>query len=124
MQGGDKVSFGKRLIELRENRNISRKELAEIMEVPYTTLRNYETDAREPGHLFLIKLSKYFNVTTDFLLDVEEAKSKSVKSSVADELFTAYDQATFDKKNIVRLTLGLPLLKEQDMELNSDLKTS
>ncbi len=57
------MSFGQNLIALREARKISRVELAMLLEIPYTTLRNYETDQREPGHKLLIKIAITFDVS-------------------------------------------------------------
>lgn len=65
------LNFGERLIQIREERDVSRKELAEQLGIPYTTLRNYETGKREPGHKTLIQLSRIFNVSCDYLLGVE-----------------------------------------------------
>lgn len=62
------MTFGERLVELRESRKISRSELAEMLGVPYTTLRNYEKDVREPGSATLLKLSRILDVTVDYLI--------------------------------------------------------
>lgn len=71
------MSFGERLIEIRKKSGLTRKDLAERLNVPYTTLRNYETDTREPGHFFLIELSKLLNVSIDYLLGIEsESKAE------------------------------------------------
>ena len=40
-------------------------EFAEFLNIPSTTLRNYETDKREPGHTFLKQMSELFNVSVD-----------------------------------------------------------
>lgn len=61
------MTFGERLVELRESRKISRSELAEMLGIPYTTLRNYEKDVREPGSDTLLKLSR-IHVTVDYLI--------------------------------------------------------
>lgn len=62
------MSFGENLVAIRKSDGITRKELAERLGIPYTTLRNYETDKREPGHKTLIALSKLFSVTVDELI--------------------------------------------------------
>ncbi|MDD3395380.1 MAG: helix-turn-helix transcriptional regulator [Anaerotignum sp.] len=125
------MDFGERLISLREKNGIERKELSEIMEIPYTTLRNYEIGTREPGHLFLIKLTKIFNVTVDYLLGLDDEKETYEKQLVehspfspsTNEVATAYENADFDIKNNIRFMLKLPLLKEE-LELKKNMKTS
>lgn len=63
------MTFGERLAALRkENGYNTRNEFAEKLGIPSTTLRNYETDAREPGHTFLKQISELFNVSVDYLL--------------------------------------------------------
>lgn len=67
------MSIGSRITELRISRNMTRVQLAEVLDIPMTTLRNYETDSREPGHKFLVKIANYFGVTTDYILENEKS---------------------------------------------------
>lgn len=68
------MNVGDRIIALRQSKNVSRKDLAEHLNIPYTTLRNYETNVREPGHKILIALADYFHVSVDNLLGHKEEK--------------------------------------------------
>ena len=77
LKGGTYMTFGHRLTQLREDRGYhTRKSFAEKLGIPETTLRNYETDAREPGHTFLKQMSDFFNVSTDKLLGLTEEKER------------------------------------------------
>ena len=67
------MSIGSKLIELRNKKGLTRVQMAEELNIPHTTLRNYETDAREPGHKFLLEVSRYFGVTTDYILENEKS---------------------------------------------------
>lgn len=73
------MTFAECLQELREDRNISRKELAAFLNVSVSTLGMYEQGRREPNIDMLIKLADYFNVSLDFLVgrsaDNEERKN-------------------------------------------------
>ncbi len=72
------MTLGERLITLRkENGYPIRKTFAEELGMPETTLRNYETDVREPGHSFLIRVSEKFNVSIDWLLGVSDVKERT-----------------------------------------------
>lgn len=63
------MPFGERLTELRiKNGFTKRNEFADKLGIPSTTLRNYETNMREPGHKFLKQISELFNVSVDYLL--------------------------------------------------------
>ena len=63
-----------KLREVRERTGMNKKEFAEYIGIKYTTYNNYETGAREPDSEFLIRFSKKFNVSTDFLLGLQEDK--------------------------------------------------
>ena len=67
------MSIGSRLTNLRSKKGLTRVQLAEELNIPMTTLRNYEQDSREPGHKFLIEAARYFGVTTDYILENEKA---------------------------------------------------
>ena len=69
------MTFGERLTELRISSGYpKRNEFAEKLGIPSTTLRNYETGAREPGHTFLKQVSEFFNVSSDYLLGLTDEK--------------------------------------------------
>lgn len=69
------MTFGERLTDLRISAGyIKRNEFADKLGIPSTTLRNYETDVREPGHTFLKQVSEFFNVSVDYLLGLTDDK--------------------------------------------------
>lgn len=71
------MTFGERITELREEIGFhTRKSFAEKLGIPETTLRNYETNAREPGHTFLKQISDLFEVSTDYLLGLTNEKER------------------------------------------------
>lgn len=71
------MTFGERLTQLRkENGYSTRKSFAEKLNIPETTLRNYETNEREAGHTFLKQMSDFFDVSCDYLLGLTDEKDK------------------------------------------------
>lgn len=69
------MTFGERLTNLRKEHGFkSRNDFAIKLGIPSTTLRNYETDVREPGHTFLKQISEFFNVSVDYLLCLTDEK--------------------------------------------------
>lgn len=85
------MDFGERLTELRVSYGYTkRNEFADKLGIPSTTLRNYETGVREPGHTFLKQISEFFNVSVDYLLGLtdekEVLKSFRLKSSEYDHI--------------------------------------
>lgn len=65
-------TFGSRLKELRIAKGITQKELAEYLHLRNTTISNWENDMGEPPYETLKKICKYFEVSADYLLGLEE----------------------------------------------------
>ena len=59
----------KRIAEERKNKDLSQAQLAEILGVSQQTISKYENGSREPDNATLLKLSKMFDVSTDYLLE-------------------------------------------------------
>jgi len=74
-QGGDKMSFGKRLIELRKEKGLMQSELASLLEKGRSTVSGYETEGKEPDYDKLCFLAEYFGVTTDYLLGRDDERT-------------------------------------------------
>jgi Predicted transcriptional regulators len=60
--------FGERLKILRIERKIPQKDIAVELNITIRTYQYYEAGRLEPNLLNLVKLAKFFNVTTDYLL--------------------------------------------------------
>lgn len=63
--------FAQKLKELRTERKITQKKLAEIMRVSSVTISHWENQEQEPCLDDVIKLAYLFNVSTDYLLGKE-----------------------------------------------------
>lgn len=61
-----------KLRELREENNISQKEIAEYLNVKQNTYSQYETGKRQLPIELLIKLAKFYKTTTDYILGLED----------------------------------------------------
>ena len=61
-----------KLKELREENNISQQEIAKHLSIKQNTYSQYETGKRQLPIDILIKLSKFYNVTTDYILGLED----------------------------------------------------
>lgn len=74
------MTFGERLTELRKERGfLNRNDFANYIGMPSTTLRNYETNAREPGHIFLKQMADIFHVSIDYLLCMTDDRTPPSK---------------------------------------------
>lgn len=64
--------FSLRLKELRQERGVRQIELAKKLEVSKGIISLWENGLREPNMYSLIKLAKFFNVTIDYLVGLED----------------------------------------------------
>lgn len=67
-----KEAFAQRLIELRENKNVTQQVLADDLGITRQSLSLYEKADRAINIELLYKIAKYFNVSTDYLLGLDE----------------------------------------------------
>lgn len=66
------MTIGQKLKKLRIKKGITQLEVAKHVGVNFQTIYKYEKDIVVPPTEMLLKLAKYFNVTTDFLLDTDD----------------------------------------------------
>lgn len=65
------LKFGEKLKELRTNKKLSQKDLSKILNVSNTIISSYELSLRMPSYDILVKIARYFNVSTDYLLGIK-----------------------------------------------------
>ena len=65
------ISFGDRLKDLREEKQIGQVELAKEIGVSKGVISLWENQLREPGMTSLIKIANFFNVSIDYLVGRE-----------------------------------------------------
>lgn len=61
-------TFSERLKELRKNKKLTQKSLAEAIGMSETGVQNYELEIRIPNAKTIILLADFFDVSTDYLL--------------------------------------------------------
>lgn len=87
------MKFGDNLRVLRAQKKISQKEIGELIGVTSQAISRWENNETQPDNEALLKLAKYFNVTTDYLLGATNENLKNDKSNFDNEL----DEALFSK---------------------------
>lgn len=63
-----------RLKDLRENADLKQKDIAEYLHIRQNTYSQYENGHRQVPIDVLIKLAKYYNVSTDYILGLTNEK--------------------------------------------------
>lgn len=66
------MNFGDILFQLRAERGIYQKQLAEYLSVSIGTISNYENGVHSPDLNTLCRIAEYFNVSADYLLGLTD----------------------------------------------------
>ena len=100
----DSNIFGERLRKLRKESGLSQTELAERTWLSKTVISNYELGTRKPSIDIVVKLSKYFKVSTDYLLGVEPKKNNLDTDGLTEEdvRLLEYTIKVLKEKNLAR----------------------
>lgn len=89
------MEFNTRLKQLRLDNNLTQRDLANMLGVKPTAISNYESQRNEPSFDKLIALSKYFEVSCDYLLGITDSYlpigGEILDSDILD-LFDMYQQ--------------------------------
>ena len=65
------MGFGARLKQLRTERGLKQSDLGELLGVSNVAISHYESESRSPDPETLAKIAKFFNISVDNLLGVE-----------------------------------------------------
>ena len=66
--------YGKRIRELREERDMTQAELAKELHVSQITVSRFELEQHDLGTQMIIKICDIFDVSADYLLGREDEK--------------------------------------------------
>ena len=80
----------KNLRSIREDNDIRQKEIAAYLNVSQNTYSQYETGVIALTADILIKLSKYYDVSVDYLLDLTDIPQRYKKNWRFDQQFFLY----------------------------------
>ena len=64
--------FSQKLLELRKDKELSQLQLGKQLNFSRSAISDWENGTREPSFDTLILIAKYFGVTTDYLLGLED----------------------------------------------------
>ena len=80
------LEIGKKLKELRKSNNLTQQQLAERIGVAKSIIRYYENGERCPSYDVLIKITRIFHVTSDYLLDIHKNRTIDVSDLSEDDI--------------------------------------
>ena len=62
------MKFPERLKSIRDDKGITQKHLAEVLNITISTISHYENGTREPSIEILIQMAEVLNVSVDYLV--------------------------------------------------------
>lgn len=120
-----KETFSKRLISLREQKNITQQELADQLGITRQSLSLYEKAERTINIELLAKIADFFNVSTDYLMGRTNTATLDESIQTACKVTGLSEEAVKNLNNIN--ILYAPMIKfinkiiyDLDQELTSE----
>lgn len=80
------VEFGKKIRTLRTEHKFTQKQLADLLGVAVSAISAYESGNRYPSYDVLIRLSRVFHVSIDYLFGLEKNETIDVTGLNDDEI--------------------------------------
>lgn len=98
--------FGKRLRELRTEKDLKQNELANILELSTSTIGMYEQGRRHADLDTLKKIAEYFDVSVDYLIgrtDIKKSEDFPPELKRVAELFAGLEPKKINKiENLIK----------------------
>lgn len=101
-----------RLKKLREQNQLTQVQFAKIFGISAGTIGMWETNKRSPDTEMLKKISEYFNVSLDYLLD-NQAQNKKRDNDLKFALFNGADDITDEMLEEVKQYAEMVKLREE-----------
>ncbi len=97
------VNYGANIQSLRAARNITQKNLAEILGISRAALAHYESNRREPDLTTLCKIADFFDISIDYILD--RTQNEKINTNINIPLLSTTtsiekNNIDYDKNNI------------------------
>ncbi|HEM2987981.1 TPA: helix-turn-helix domain-containing protein [Streptococcus suis] len=110
-------SLGDRVRELRESKNMTQTELAEMLDMKtYTTVSKWEKNENFPKGRDLKRLAQIFSVTSDYLLGLSDNRHDKFSKQPSDlaEITSIYRQLDDDRKGNVVVYANKQLAEQEN----------
>jgi len=113
-----KLLIGKRIKQLRKEKNLSQEQLANIIGISRTTLIEYEKETgRKPTAEVLDRIAKYFHVSVDYLLG-----NTDIRNIYAEKMYSNIQELKEDLgKALNKITALSSQIENQEKKQNLQL---
>ena len=100
-----------RLKKLRKEKQVNQLKIAMDLQISQASISKYESGSSEPDIAMIIRIAKYFNVSTDYLLGNSEAKStlpiEELSEHELDNLLSYKDLSHLPKEKLKAYVKGI-----------------
>ena len=79
-----------RLRDLREDRDLTQKQVADFLSIKQNTYSQYENGVRQLPIDLLIRLSRYYTVSTDYILELTTCRSRTLRKQKGHDFCITY----------------------------------
>ena len=111
------MKFDTRLQQLRRKNNLTQSDIAKVLGLKPTAISNYESKRNEPSIKNLIALSRFFDVSCDYLLGVTDSNlpaEKQVLDNDVVEFVDLYKQLTHKSTYEIKSYMQYLIYKEKN----------
>lgn len=118
------MTMTEKLDDLMAERGLNKSQLSRLSGIPYMTIVNfYEKGTENAKRSTLVKLSRFFEVTVDYLVIDEETRRSYPSASPKSGQITSLPTSVV-KPRLYRALRGVPLLDEQNVACYDEVPQS
>ncbi|MBX8942319.1 helix-turn-helix domain-containing protein [Enterococcus faecalis] len=89
------MEFGDKLKKLREKRNMTQRELANLLFLKQSSISDYENNKSIPNGDIIKKISSIFDVSANYLLDISDKNDTKLDSTIKETIEELKNENTF-----------------------------
>lgn len=119
------MNFKERLKALRKEARLNQTETGNILGYRYTAISNYESGRNEPSISDLKKLAKFFNVSMDYLLCINDIRNPYVATELPEnfeEIKNIYISLSGENRKELELFANWLQSKEEALSKPAEIK--
>jgi transcriptional regulator with XRE-family HTH domain len=121
MSVGGMLVLPQRLRQLRNNKKMTQKKLAEKLGVGLSTVGSWETGDRSPDHEMLVKIADFFDVSIDSLLGRHNFDAKVDIESERLNYLSSQERLAYETIQTLKQAVSDGLLTEEQAEISLEV---
>jgi len=113
------TDLGKRIIQLRKQKNMSQTDLAKMVGVSYAQIGRYEIKGAQPPAEVLKKIADSLNTTVDYIIngDKDEKARSILNDAELLQQFNAVQQMDDEDKRVIKTMIDAFITKRKIQQL-------